>query len=110
MGHQVAEAATGEQAREQLRRGRFDLAFLDLRLGREQGLDLLPLLRKDAPQMGVVIVTAYGSLDSAVEAMRRGAFDYLPKPFVPDQLRLVIQRWAGMSRLRQEVSRLRDEV
>src|SRR5262245_56487440 len=76
MGHQVAEAATGEQAREQLRRGRFDLAFLDLRLGREQGLDLLPLLRQDAPETGVVVITAYASVDSAVEAMRRGAFDY----------------------------------
>src|SRR4051812_28582480 len=70
MGHQVADAATGEQAREQLGRGRFDLTFLDLRLGREQGLDLLPLLRQDAPQTGVVVITAYASVDSAVEAMR----------------------------------------
>jgi NtrC-family two-component system response regulator AlgB len=60
--------------------------------------------------MGVVIVTAFASVDSAVEAMRRGAFDYLPKPFTPDQLRLVLQRWAGVSRLHHEVSRLRDEA
>jgi NtrC-family two-component system response regulator AlgB len=106
----VAEAGGSEAARELLRRQRFDLAFLDLRLGREQGLDLLPLLRQEAPAMGVVIVTAFASVDSAVEAMRHGAFDYLPKPFTPDQLRLVLERWAGVSRLHREVSRLRDEV
>jgi NtrC-family two-component system response regulator AlgB len=110
MGHTVAEASNSEQARELIRQQSFDLAFLDLRLGREQGLDLLPRLREDAPSMGVVVVTAFASVDSAVEAMRRGAFDYLPKPFTPDQLRLVLQRWASVSKLRQEVSRLRDEV
>jgi NtrC-family two-component system response regulator AlgB len=110
MGHTVAEAATSEQAREQIHRAAFDLAFLDLRLGREQGLDLLPRLRQDAPDMGVVVVTAFASVDSAVEAMRRGAFDYLPKPFTPDQLRLVLQRWAGVSKLQHEVTRLRDEA
>jgi NtrC-family two-component system response regulator AlgB len=110
MGHKVAEAAGGEQARELLRAGNFDLAFLDLRLGREQGMDLLPLFRHEAPEMGVVVVTAFASVDSAVEAMRRGAFDYLPKPFTPDQFRLVIQRWAAVSQLHREVTRLRDEV
>ncbi len=55
-------------------------------------------------------MTAFATVDSAVEAMRRGAFDYLPKPFTPDQLRLVLQRWASASKLQQEVNRLRDEV
>jgi NtrC-family two-component system response regulator AlgB len=110
MGHAVAEAASGEHARELVRQAAFDLAFLDLRLGREQGLDLLPVLRAAAPPMGVVVMTAFATVDSAVEAMRRGAFDYLPKPFTPDQLRLVLQRWAAVSRLHHEVSRLRDEV
>jgi NtrC-family two-component system response regulator AlgB len=110
LGHSVAEAGDGQAALQLLRQQRFDLAFLDLRLGREQGLDLLPQLRHERPEMGVVVVTAYASVDSAVEAMRRGAFDYLPKPFTPDQLRLVLQRWAGVSRLHREVIRLRDEV
>jgi NtrC-family two-component system response regulator AlgB len=110
MGHTVAEAASSEQAREQLRRQTFDLTFLDLRLGREQGLDLLPKLHEEAPEMGVVVVTAFASVDSAVEAMRRGAFDYLPKPFTPDQLRLVLQRWESASKLHHEVTRLRDEA
>jgi NtrC-family two-component system response regulator AlgB len=110
MGHAVAEAGSGEQARELVRQAAFDLAFLDLRLGRELGLDLLPVLRAAAPPMGVVVMTAFATVDSAVEAMRRGAFDYLPKPFTPDQLRLVLQRWAAVSKLHHEVSRLRDEV
>jgi NtrC-family two-component system response regulator AlgB len=110
MGHSVAEAATTEQAVQRLREGRFDLAFLDLRLGRAQGLELLPSLLREAPQLGVVVVTAYASVDSAVEAMRGGAFDYLPKPFTPDQLRLVLQRWAPVSRLRSQVADLREQV
>src|SRR5437016_2020692 len=110
MGHTVAEAATGEQALQQVRAARFDLAFLDLRLGREKGLDLLPELLREAPQLGVVVVTAYASIDSAVEAMRRGAFDYLPKPFTPDQLRVVLGRWAQVSGLRHQVAELREQV
>src|SRR5262245_43496846 len=110
MGHSAAEAATGEQALQVLRQGRFDLAFLDLRLGREKGLDLLPVLLREAPGTGVVVMTAYASVDSAVEAMRRGAFDYLPKPFTPDQLRVVLQRWRQVSKLRTEVAELREQV
>jgi NtrC-family two-component system response regulator AlgB len=110
MGHAVAEASSGEQARQRLREGRFDLAFLDLRLGREKGLDLLPILLREAPGTGVVVMTAYASVDSAVEAMRRGAFDYLPKPFTPDQLRVVLQRWSQVSRLRSQVDELREQV
>src|SRR5262245_4300519 len=110
MGHSAAEAATGEQALQVLRQGRFDLAFLDLRLGREKGLDLLPVLLREAPGTGVVVMTAYASVDSAVEAMRRGAFDYLPKPFTPDQLRVVLDRAAVVGRLRGRVTSLEDQV
>jgi NtrC-family two-component system response regulator AlgB len=110
MGHRVEESATSEQALQRLRTARFDLAFLDLRLGREKGLDLLPMLLREAPQMGVVVVTAYASIDSAVEAMRAGAFDYLPKPFTPDQLRVVLGRWAQVSGLRHQVAELREEM
>jgi NtrC-family two-component system response regulator AlgB len=75
LGHTVAEAGGGEAALQLVRDQRFDLAFVDLRLGREQGLDLLPRLRQEAPALGVVVVTAFASVDSAVEAMRRGAVD-----------------------------------
>jgi NtrC-family two-component system response regulator AlgB len=110
MGHAVAEAAGGEEARQCLKRQPFDVAFLDLRLGREAGMDLLPVLLREAPRMDVVVVTAYASVDSAVEAMRRGAFDYLPKPFTPGQIRLVLERRAKMRRLQGQVAALREEV
>ena len=64
-------------------------------------MDLLPALLREAPDLAVVVVTAYATIASAVEAMRRGAFDYLPKPFTPDQLRVTLERWRQMRRLRQ---------
>ncbi|MGH9676099.1 MAG: sigma-54-dependent transcriptional regulator [Candidatus Acidiferrum sp.] len=110
MSHRVAESANGEQALRQLQKQSFDLAILDLRLGREAGLDLLPRLLEVAPQLGVVVATAYSSIGSAVEAMRRGAFDYLPKPFTPDQLRVVLDRWQLVHRLSSEVAELREQI
>ena len=110
MGHHVAEAASGAAGLAQLQRQSFDLAILDLRLGRDSGLDVLSELLKTAPMLGVVIVTAYASIDSAVEAMRRGAFDYLPKPYTPDQLRVVLERWQLVQGLRHQVSDLQDQV
>jgi NtrC-family two-component system response regulator AlgB len=110
MGHAAGEAAGGEQARACLARQPFDLAFLDLRLGRESGLDLLPELLRLAPGLAVVVVTAYASVDSAVEALRRGAFDYLPKPFTPGQIRIVLDRWAQVHRLQSRVAALEEQV
>lgn len=110
MGHRVAEAASAAQARDLLGRQRFDVAFLDVRLGRETGLDLLPRLLQQPNPPDVVVVTAYASIDSAVEAMRRGAFDYLPKPFTPDQLRVVLDRSALVRGLRTKVADLEDRV
>ena len=68
----------------------FDMAFLDLRLGSDQGLELLPEILGLAPGLDVIVITAYATIETAVEAMRRGASDYLPKPFTPDQLRLAL--------------------
>jgi NtrC-family two-component system response regulator AlgB len=110
MGHRVTEASDGAKALEALRQQRFDLAFLDLRLGKEKGLDLLPELLRAAPGLHVVIVTAYASLDSAVEAMRKGAFDYLPKPFTPDQIRVVLDRSALVRGLKNRVAALEEQV
>lgn len=110
MGHHVAEAANGAQALEALRTERFDLAFLDLKLGREKGLELLPALLQSGGGMHVVIVTAYASVDSAVEALRRGAFDYLQKPFTPDQIRVILDRSATMRGLHDRIASLEDQV
>jgi NtrC-family two-component system response regulator AlgB len=110
MGHRVAEAANGAQARDALRRQRFDLALLDLRLGTENGLDLLPDLVRIAPGLHVVIITAHASLDTAIGALRKGAFDYLPKPFTPNQLRVALDRSALVRGLKNRVAVLEEQV
>jgi NtrC-family two-component system response regulator AlgB len=110
MGHTVTEAAHSAQALELLGHRLFDVAFLDLRLAREQGLDLLPELLRLAPGLHVVVVTAYATIETAVEAMRRGAFDYLPKPFTPDGLRVALDRSARVRRLTSRVDELEDQV
>ncbi len=91
-GCKVEQAATGAAATDALRRQPFDLAFCDLRLGAESGLDLLPRLLAERPGLEVIIITAYATVDTAVEAMRRGAKDYLPKPFTPPQIRHLVER------------------
>jgi NtrC-family two-component system response regulator AlgB len=110
MGHLVTEASAGAQALGALHRHRFDLALLDLRLGKEKGLDLLPALLRTAPGLHVVIITAHASLDTAIEALRGGAFDYLPKPFTPNQLRVVLDRSALVRGLRNRVAALEERV
>ncbi|AWM38005.1 sigma-54-dependent transcriptional regulator [Gemmata obscuriglobus] len=109
-GHTVKDAANRAQALEALRAQRFDLAFLDLKLGPEKGLELLPELLAAAPGLHVVIVTAHASLDTAIEALRKGAFDYLPKPFTPNQLRLALDRSALVRGLRDRVAALEEQV
>jgi two-component system, NtrC family, response regulator AlgB len=110
MGHRAIEAVNRAQALDALVRQRFDLVFLDLRLGKENGLELLPELLRAAPGLHVVIITAYASLDSAIEALRRGAFDYLPKPFTPNQLRVALDRSALVRGLRNRVAALEERV
>ncbi len=110
MGHHVNEARDGTQALDLLAHHLFDLAFLDLRLAQEQGMDLLPELLRLAPGLDVVIMTAYATIETAVEAMRRGAFDYLPKPFTPDQLRLVLGRIVQLRQLQSHALELEEQV
>ena len=110
MGHRVVEAANSVQALAVLGQNRFDAAFLDLRLGKENGLQLLPEILKAAAGLHVIIVTAYASIDSALEAMRKGAFDYLPKPFTPDQIRVVLDRSALVHGLTKRVAALEEQV
>jgi NtrC-family two-component system response regulator AlgB len=110
MRHSVAEAASADQALHWLRKQHFDAAFLDLRLGREAGMDLLPLLLREVPGLAVIVITAHATIASAVEAMRAGAFDYLPKPFTPDQLRLVLERWRQVQRLRNRLANLEEQM
>ncbi len=110
MKHECLEVGTGEQAIASLQKNNFDIAFVDLRLGNSSGLDWIPKLLQISPQLGIIVMTAYAGIDSAVEAMRRGAFDYLPKPFTPDQLRMIIDRRQQITGLSCEVDELREQL
>jgi two-component system, NtrC family, response regulator AlgB len=110
MGCRVVEAASGNAALASLEREPFDLAFLDLRLGGEDGLDLLPRLLAQRPDLSVVVITAHATFDSAVEAIKRGAMDYLPKPFSPDQIRHVLDQVATHRRMARRVAELEEQL
>jgi NtrC-family two-component system response regulator AlgB len=110
MGHRVQEAGTGSQGRDLLAHHQFEVAFLDLRLGREQGLDVLPALLGLAPGLAVIVMTAYATIETAVEAMRHGAADYLPKPFTPGQVRVMLERVQRLNRLQSHVEDLEEQV
>jgi NtrC-family two-component system response regulator AlgB len=110
MGCQVTTAGTAIVA---LEHERFDFAFLDLRLGQANGMDLLPRLIAARPELAVVVMTAHASIETAVQAIKRGAIDFLPKPFSPIQIWHVIEQIRirqGMRRRAAEAdSRLHDE-
>jgi two-component system, NtrC family, response regulator AtoC len=92
-GHAVSQAGDGRAAAERLRRQGFDLMITDLRMPGMDGLDLVRLARAEQPEMEVIVLTAHGTVETAVEAMRLGAFDYLQKPIgSPAQLRLLAAR------------------
>jgi len=110
LGQKVTEARDGPQAIELLGHRLFDAAFLDLRLGQEQGLELLPTLLGLAPGLDIIVITAYATVETAVEAMRRGAFDYLPKPFTPGQLRLILERVVRLRRLQSRAAELEEQI
>jgi two-component system, NtrC family, response regulator AlgB len=109
-GARVLGVATGRAALEALDRGHFDVVFLDLWLGADAGMELLPEILARQPEVGVIVVTAYASIESAVTAIRRGAVDYVPKPFTPDQIRLAAHRVVEAQRLRRRLAELQEEL
>jgi NtrC-family two-component system response regulator AlgB len=105
-GCSVTAAASGEAALAAAEREAFEIAFVDLRLADESGLDLIPKLLALRPELAIVVITAYATIETAVEAMRRGARDYLPKPFTPAQIRHVVEQLAERHALLGRVAAL----
>ena len=109
-GHRVVAVSNYQDAVVEAARRSFDLAFVDLRLGTASGLDLIPALLAAAPWLKVIVITAYASIDTAVSAIQRGASDYVPKPFTPDQIRLAVGKVAQVRALEQEVAALQEDL
>ncbi len=109
-GHRVTCVGSPHDALNEAQRQVFDLAFVDLRLGTESGMDLIPALLARSPWLKVIVITAYASVDTAVEAMKRGADDYVAKPFTPAQIHFVTDRAATLRGLEQREAVLRDEL
>jgi NtrC-family two-component system response regulator AlgB len=109
-GHVVDEASDPAEAFAAAERQPFEVVFLDIRLGSTSGLEVVAPLLERMPGAAIVIITAHASLDTAIGALRTGAFDYLPKPFTPAQVRAVLERVERMQALRNRVTRLEDLV
>ena len=110
MEHEVVCAASGAEAFREIRIAAFDAVFLDLKLHQENGLDTLGGILRMAPEAAVVIVTAFASIETAVEAMRLGAFDYLPKPCTPEQVRQLLAKVEKTKRLESRVAALESQL
>jgi two-component system nitrogen regulation response regulator GlnG len=109
-GYQVDLATNGQQALEMSRQKDYDLAVLDIKMPGMSGLDLLNRIQEERPGTLVVIMTAESSMKNAVEAMKRGAYDYITKPFDLDTLDAIILKAQKASEVTEEVSRLKDEL
>jgi len=109
-GHVVTAVSNVKDALAEASRHSFDLAFVDLRLGVDDGLDLIPALLSATPGLKIIVITAYASIETAVEAIRRGASDYIPKPFTPAQIELAIQKVFEVRSLEQRVAALQEDL
>ena len=110
MGFEVQSAADGAEALKKVKVETFDLIFTDIKMPQLNGMDLLRAVREHTPESVVVMMTAYATVESAVEAMKVGAFDYIIKPFSPDQIEMVTKRAAERQSLIEENKYLRSEI
>jgi DNA-binding NtrC family response regulator len=101
-GHVVEAVSSGHDALDLLEKRPFEVLFVDMKMPRMNGLEVLRRVRESYPDTIVIIITAYGSIESAVEAMKLGASDYLLKPFKPDHLALVLEKIENQRRLTSE--------
>ena len=106
-GHEVEEASNGNAAIERLHDSYFDVVLSDLKMGGSDGLDVLRTTRALHPTTAVILMTAFGSVNTAVEAMKSGAFDYVQKPFEIEEMEVKIEKALEVKRLKNELDYLR---
>lgn len=109
-GHHVTAVSNPKDAMAEAGGRYFDIALVDLRLGSESGIDLIGNLQAICPWIKCIVITAYASIDTAVDAMRRGAFDYLPKPFTNDQVSVLVGKVFEIRILEQKIAALQERL
>src|SRR6266513_1658118 len=107
-GHEVEEASNGNAAIERLHDNYFDVVLSDLKMGGSDGMDVLRTTRALHPTTAVILMTAFGTVNTAVEAMKIGAFDYVQKPFEIEEMEVKIEKALEVKRLKNEIEYLRD--
>ncbi len=108
-GHDVEEASDGDEGAERGSAGGIDVVLTDLRMGSRDGIDVLRAIKSAQPMTEVIVMTAYGTIESAVEAMRLGAFDYVQKPFSEEELLVKVGKAVEARRLVGQVALLTNE-
>src|SRR5512139_804141 len=109
-GYDVSTALSGEEAITQGMDNLFDIIITDVRMGEKDGMEVLRFFKKNAPETTVIMITAFGSIETAIEAIREGAYDYISKPFRLDEIKFTIQRALEQRRLIQENKFFRQEL
>ena len=106
-GYHVCQASSAQEATEQVASGEIDLALLDLNLGPENGIDVLKILKDLDPELLVIIITGFGSVETAVDSLKMGAFHYMKKPFKADALKVIVKLALQTQTLKREVRNLK---
>ena len=109
-GYQVKTTLSARKALEMLKEESFDIVITDIKMPELSGIELLEIVRKEYPEITVIVITGYSTVETAVEAMKLGAFDYLPKPFTSDQVILVIKKAIERKNLIAETLRGKKEI
>ncbi|MBN2568578.1 MAG: sigma-54-dependent Fis family transcriptional regulator [Deltaproteobacteria bacterium] len=109
-GYDISEADDGESAIEQVQNHPFDLVLIDIRMIRMSGLEALPKIKSINPAIPVIIMTAYSSVETAVDALKKGAYDYLTKPLDFDELKLAMERAMEHKQLKEENRLLKESL
>jgi DNA-binding NtrC family response regulator len=109
-GYRITLVGDGEEARDKLKAGSFDLVITDLNMPRVDGMTLVRDIQDEQPDLPVIVITAFGTIESAVEALQAGAIDYITKPFEEEKLKLAIEKGLKIQRLLAENRQLRRKV
>ena len=91
-GHFIDKAESGEEALNKIKKTKFDIMLVDIKMEGMNGLEVLKSVKETDPDTAVIMITAYGSISTAIDAMKNGAFDYLLKPFDPNELGILIEK------------------